>query len=178
MTDDINTLIYNLINKLNLGNIIDEPVRVMGGLLNRMYKVNTTSGIYAVKHLNPEVMKRKNAKENHILPICDGSITSYVIEYNGECLLIREYKIGKNAIYGCSNVTNYKDKLVNNSIDYNDVLNNKNKENRNNIDEGLKALEDNISYLYEQGISEEYLRYAINTFINKKSNDSELVKKK
>ena len=67
MTDDINTLIYNLINKLNLGNIIDEPVRVMGGLLNRMYKVNTTSGIYAVKHLNPEVMKRKNAKENHIL---------------------------------------------------------------------------------------------------------------
>ena len=118
------------------------------------------------------------AKENHILPICDGSITSYVIVYNGECLLIREYKIGKNAIYGCSNVTNYKDKLVNNSIDYNDVLNNKKKENRNNIDEGLKALEDNISYLYEQGISEEYLRYAINTFINKKSNDSELVKKK
>ena len=118
------------------------------------------------------------AKENHILPICDGSITSYAIEYNGECLLIREYKIGKNAIYGCSNVTNYKDKLVNNSIDYNDVLNNKKKENRNNIDEGLKALEDNISYLYEQGISEEYLRYAINVFINKKSNDSELVKKK
>ena len=67
MTNDINTLIYNLINQLNLGEIIDEPVRVMGGLLNRMYKINTTNGIYAIKHLNPEVMKRKDAKENHIL---------------------------------------------------------------------------------------------------------------
>ena len=118
------------------------------------------------------------AKENHILPICDGSITSYVIVYNGECLLIREYKIGKTAIYGCSNVTNYKDKLENSVIDYNDVLINKKKDNGSNIDEVLKSLEDNISYLYDQGISEEYLRYAINTFINKKSNDSELVKKK
>ena len=67
MTEDINMLIYSLIDKLKLGNIIDEPIRVMGGLLNRMYKINTTSGSYAVKHLNPEVMKRKNAKENHIL---------------------------------------------------------------------------------------------------------------
>ena len=83
MTDDINTLIYNLINKLNLGNIIDEPVRVMGGLLNRMYKVNTTSGIYAVKHLNPEVMKRKNAKENHILA---EKIANIAKENNINCL--------------------------------------------------------------------------------------------
>ncbi len=64
---DINKLIYELIDKTGLGKLIDKPVRVMGGLLNRMYKVNTTTGIYAIKHLNPEVMKRKNAKENHIL---------------------------------------------------------------------------------------------------------------
>lgn len=62
-----NRLIYNLVEKLQLGTIISEPVRVRGGLLNRMYKINTNTGIYAVKHLNPEVMKRKNAKENHIL---------------------------------------------------------------------------------------------------------------
>ena len=67
MTEDINTLIDNLINENGLGKIIDKPVRVMGGLLNRMYKINTTTGAYAIKHLNPEVMKRKNAKENHIL---------------------------------------------------------------------------------------------------------------
>ena len=83
MTDDINTIIYSLINKLNLGNIIDEPVRVTGGLLNRMYKVNTTSGIYAVKHLNPEVMKRKNAKENHILA---EKIANIAKENNINCL--------------------------------------------------------------------------------------------
>lgn len=64
---DINELIYKLIDKTGLGKITDEPVRVMGGLLNKMYKVNTTTGIYAIKHLNSEVMKRKNAKENHIL---------------------------------------------------------------------------------------------------------------
>lgn len=67
MAEDINILIDTLIIETGLGKLIDEPVRVMGGLLNRMYKVNTTTGVYAIKHLNPEVMKRKNAKENHIL---------------------------------------------------------------------------------------------------------------
>ena len=67
MIEDINVLIDNLIDKTKLGKLINEPARVMGGLLNRMYKVNTTTGIYAIKHLNPEVMKRKDAKENHIL---------------------------------------------------------------------------------------------------------------
>ena len=83
MTEDINMLIYNLINKLKLGNIIDEPIRVMGGLLNRMYKVKTTSGIYAVKHLNPEVMKRKDAKKNHILA---EKIANIAKENNINCL--------------------------------------------------------------------------------------------
>ena len=65
--ENINELIEKLIDKTKLGKITDKPVRVMGGLLNRMYKVNTTTGIYAIKHLNPEVMKRKNAIKNHIL---------------------------------------------------------------------------------------------------------------
>lgn len=67
MAEDINILIYKLFERLQLGTIIDKPSRVNGGLLNRMYKVNTSNGMYAVKHLNPEVMKRENAKENHIL---------------------------------------------------------------------------------------------------------------
>ena len=83
MSEDINKLIYNLISKLNLGNIIDNPVRVMGGLLNRMYKVNTTSGIYAIKHLNPEVMKRENARKNHILA---EKIANIAKENNINCL--------------------------------------------------------------------------------------------
>jgi len=60
-------LIRELINKLQLGTMQEEPIRVTGGLLNRMYKVKTSSGTYAIKHLNSEVMKRKDAKENHIL---------------------------------------------------------------------------------------------------------------
>lgn len=67
MTEEIKNIIYKLINKLDLGEIIEEPTRVMGGLLNRMYKVTTTKGTYAIKHLNPEVMKRPTAKRNHIL---------------------------------------------------------------------------------------------------------------
>ena len=67
MSEDIIDLITVLINKTELGSILDKPTRVMGGLLNRMYKVNTTTGLYAIKHLNPEVMKREHAKANHIL---------------------------------------------------------------------------------------------------------------
>jgi len=67
MAENIKSVINKLVDKLNLGNILDEPTRVTGGLLNRMYKVNTSIGIYAIKHLNPEVMKRKEAKNNHIL---------------------------------------------------------------------------------------------------------------
>ena len=67
MQKDINVLIDNLINETGLGELIDKPVRVMGGLLNRIYKANTTTGVYAIKHLNSEVMKRKDAKYNHIL---------------------------------------------------------------------------------------------------------------
>ena len=58
--------IEKLINKCDLGNIKEKPSRVYGGLLNRMYKVNTDKGTYAIKLLNPEVMKRPDAKHNHI----------------------------------------------------------------------------------------------------------------
>ena len=58
-------ILHELISKLNLGIIEQEITRVSGGLLNRMYKVITSTGTYAVKHLNPEVMKRPNAINNH-----------------------------------------------------------------------------------------------------------------
>ena len=67
MTEEIKNIIYKLVNNLDLGEIVEEPSRVMGGLLNRMYKITTTKGKYAIKHLNPEVMKRPTAKKNHIL---------------------------------------------------------------------------------------------------------------
>lgn len=60
-----NTII-KLLQICNLGELIEEPTRIYGGLLNRMYKVKTTIGTYAIKHLNPEVMKRETALSNHI----------------------------------------------------------------------------------------------------------------
>lgn len=44
---------------------ITEPIRpVSGGFLHRMYRIATESGIYAVKHLNTEIMKRPGALLN------------------------------------------------------------------------------------------------------------------
>lgn len=63
--DKIEYILNKLIGKLNLGIITEKPIRVSGGLLNRMYKVITSTGVYAIKHLNPEVMKRPNAINNH-----------------------------------------------------------------------------------------------------------------
>lgn len=65
-SDNINITIETLLEKCNLGKMIESPLRVSGGLLNRMYKVITLEGTLAVKLLNPEVMKRKDAKDNHI----------------------------------------------------------------------------------------------------------------
>ncbi|MBP3578249.1 MAG: phosphotransferase [Lachnospiraceae bacterium] len=39
---------------------------VSGGLLHKMYQVETTSGIYAVKVLNPEIMQRPTALQNTV----------------------------------------------------------------------------------------------------------------
>lgn len=55
-----------LMSSLGLGNIIKEPVRVNGGLLHKMYHVTTTDGEYAIKVLNPEIMKRPDALSNMI----------------------------------------------------------------------------------------------------------------
>jgi Ser/Thr protein kinase RdoA (MazF antagonist) len=40
------------------------PQSVTGGLLHRMWRIETESGMYAVKVLNPEVMSRPDAKRN------------------------------------------------------------------------------------------------------------------
>jgi hypothetical protein len=43
------------------------PISVTGGLLHRMYALQTTSGRYAIKALNPEIMYRPTALQNRIL---------------------------------------------------------------------------------------------------------------
>ena len=53
-----------LCDTLDVGKLICDPEQVTGGLLHRMYSVETTTGKYAVKTLNPQVMLRPKAKSD------------------------------------------------------------------------------------------------------------------
>ena len=57
--------ITKLMKRCGLGEVTAEITPVSGGLMHRMFKVRTDSGIYAVKRLNPEIMKRPVARENY-----------------------------------------------------------------------------------------------------------------
>lgn len=50
--------------QLNLGKLTAEPTRLYGGLMHKMYRIVTESGVYAVKRLNPHVMARSDAHHN------------------------------------------------------------------------------------------------------------------
>lgn len=58
--------IAKLVSTLRLGRLMEEPVRIEGGLLHKMYRVSTSDGLFAVKVLNPEIMKRPGALSNTI----------------------------------------------------------------------------------------------------------------
>lgn len=60
----IEELLTNLTQACGLGKIIADIEPVSGGFMHRMYKVVTENGIFAVKHLNAEIMKRPNVHEN------------------------------------------------------------------------------------------------------------------
>ena len=56
----------NLCKKYHLGTLMESPEMITGGLMHRMYRVTTTSGQYAIKALNPDIMKRSKALGNMI----------------------------------------------------------------------------------------------------------------
>ncbi|MCL2634007.1 MAG: phosphotransferase [Oscillospiraceae bacterium] len=55
----------DITRQLNLGDITKPAERIYGGFQHKMYKLQTSSGTYAVKLLNPEIMKRSDAFENY-----------------------------------------------------------------------------------------------------------------
>ncbi|QUI23587.1 phosphotransferase [Vallitalea pronyensis] len=55
-----------LCQALQLGRINGTPEAISGGLLHRMYGVETTQGKYAIKALNPQVMLRPTARRHMI----------------------------------------------------------------------------------------------------------------
>ena len=63
----VNNHLFNKIcDESKLGEIIGVPVSVSGGLLHKMYAIETDKGKYAVKILNPQIMLRPDAMMNYI----------------------------------------------------------------------------------------------------------------
>ncbi|MWC28138.1 phosphotransferase [Paenibacillus sp. MMS18-CY102] len=55
-----------LCNNLQLGEITAVPEAVSGGLMHKMYAVQTKKGKYAIKALNPQIMLRQTALQNYL----------------------------------------------------------------------------------------------------------------
>ncbi len=86
-TDDF----FNLVAAdLQLGKVIEKPIRVTGGFMHRMFKVVTDNGRYIIKLLNPNIMKRPTAMGNYKIAddieetLKQNNIPAvYALEFNG-----------------------------------------------------------------------------------------------
>ena len=58
-------LLKILLMKYDLGEIVGDILPVSGGLMHKMYKVQTERGTFAVKCLNPDIMKRPGVFDNY-----------------------------------------------------------------------------------------------------------------
>lgn len=58
--------IRDLFNTYKIGNVIEKPIIITGGLMHKMYKVTTETNVYAIKWLNPSIMQRNGVMENMI----------------------------------------------------------------------------------------------------------------
>ena len=58
-------LLEKLCKVYNLGELTQSPTRLTGGFTHKMYSLFTTKGKYAVKLLNPYIMRRETAMSNY-----------------------------------------------------------------------------------------------------------------
>ena len=72
-------IICKLFAQCNLPDVVGDITPVAGGLMHKMYKVQTASGTYAVKCLNPQIMKRSGVFENYAL----AEALEKILEENG-----------------------------------------------------------------------------------------------
>lgn len=63
--DDSVCFFAKLTRQLSLGSLVAPPIRLSGGYTHRMFRLDTTTGRYAVKLLTPEIMQRPEALENY-----------------------------------------------------------------------------------------------------------------
>lgn len=76
----------------NFGNVLN-ITRLSGGLMHKMFKVETDKGLYAIKILNPEVMSRSEAYNNLVISETisnlakdNGIVVSSALNINGDYL--------------------------------------------------------------------------------------------
>ncbi len=105
MSIEYNLQFDKLCRKLNLGMLCGKPEQIFGGHLHRMYSIQTNSGKYAIKALNPQVMLRPEAKQNiinseHIANIAKKKIhvlcakvfdNTYISEFDGQYYLVFDW---------------------------------------------------------------------------------------
>lgn len=99
-----------LFRNFGLGSLLCEPEQIFGGHLHRMYAVTATTGKYAVKALNPQVMLRPEAKQNIINAERIAQIAARYIPalpaklFDGNCMpkVDSQYYIIFDWIDGCS----------------------------------------------------------------------------
>lgn len=104
-----NIQIDKLRKKCALGELFCAPSPITGGLLHRMYDVKTSYGRFAIKALNPEIIKRSDAFNNYIVSekivaklsnIINASGANiyngdYIQEVDGQFYLIYDFIKGK-----------------------------------------------------------------------------------
>ncbi len=62
--DNMKEIFNKIVEQYNLGELKEEVTKVVGGLTHTTYKIKTSKGIYIIKLLNPNIMKRKTALNN------------------------------------------------------------------------------------------------------------------
>lgn len=60
-----NTIFIKILRELELGELTRPIVSISGGFMHKMYRIETTAGKYAIKLLNPEIMKRPDVFKNY-----------------------------------------------------------------------------------------------------------------
>lgn len=108
-----------LCNILQLGEIVDMPKAISGGLLHKMYAIETLRGKYAIKALNPQIMHRPTAMQNfinseHIANIASNNISAltakrfngvFMEEIDNQFYLVFDWIEGKSIKFDEINIT-------------------------------------------------------------------------
>lgn len=104
--------ISKLFDQYGFGKVLAAPLSVSGGLMHKMYKVEATTGTYAVKCLNPQIMKRPGVFENYAraqklegileeqgLPVVPALTGKKMLECDGDYFYIFRWQEGSITAY-------------------------------------------------------------------------------